>query len=72
QTVATVPEGNGHLEVFVRLADPTHLSIEQLRQLPVMANGWTALSDVAEVHMATGPNVIRHLNGLRAIEILAT
>ncbi|MDR6202168.1 efflux RND transporter permease subunit [Paraburkholderia graminis] len=72
QTVATVPEGNGHLDVFVRLADPTHLSIEQLNQLPVMANGWVALKDVAYVHMATGPNVIRHLNGLRAVEILAT
>jgi len=72
QTVATVPEGNGHLDVFVRLADPTHLSIEQLNQLPVMANGWVALKDVAYVRMATGPNVIRHLNGLRAVEILAT
>jgi cobalt-zinc-cadmium resistance protein CzcA len=72
QTVATVPEGNGHLDVFVRLADPTHLSIEQLNQLPVMANGWVALKDVAYVHMTTGPNVIRHLNGLRAVEILAT
>ncbi|MFM0084526.1 efflux RND transporter permease subunit [Paraburkholderia sediminicola] len=72
QTVATVPEGNGHLDVFVRLADPTHLSIEQLNQLPVVANGWVALKDVAYVHMATGPNVIRHLNGLRAVEILAT
>lgn len=72
QTVASVPEGNGHLDVFVRLADPTHLSIEQLNQLPVMANGWVALKDVAYVHMATGPNVIRHLNGLRAVEILAT
>ncbi|MFM0197976.1 efflux RND transporter permease subunit [Paraburkholderia strydomiana] len=72
QTVTTVPEGNGHLDVFVRLADPTHLSIEQLNQLPVMANGWVALKDVAYVRMATGPNVIRHLNGLRAVEILAT
>jgi cobalt-zinc-cadmium resistance protein CzcA len=72
QTVATVPEGNGHLDVFVRLTDPTHLSIEQLNQLPVMANGWVALNEVADVRMATGPNVIRHLNGLRAVEILAT
>ncbi|MGH8777869.1 efflux RND transporter permease subunit [Paraburkholderia sp.] len=72
QTIATVPEGNGHLDVFVRLADPTQLSIEQLKQIPVMANGWVALRDVADVRMATGPNVIRHLNGLRAIEILAT
>ncbi|CAN7773690.1 efflux RND transporter permease subunit [Caballeronia sp. LjRoot31] len=71
QTVSTVPEGNGHLDVFVRLADPTHLSVEQLKRIPVMASGWVALSDVADVHMATGPNVIRHLNGLRAIEILA-
>lgn len=72
QSVATVPEGNGHLDVFVRLAAPAQLSIEQLKQLPVMANGWIALCDVADVHMVTGPNVIRHLNGLRAIEILAT
>jgi cobalt-zinc-cadmium resistance protein CzcA len=27
---------------------------------------------VADIRMTTGPNVIRHLNGLRAIEILAT
>ncbi|CAB3803472.1 Cobalt-zinc-cadmium resistance protein CzcA [Paraburkholderia ultramafica] len=72
QTIATVPEGNSHLDVFIRLADPTQLSIEQLKQIPVMANGWVALRDVANVQMATGPNVIRHLNGLRAIEILAT
>jgi cobalt-zinc-cadmium resistance protein CzcA len=72
QTVATVPDGNSHLDVFVRLADATQLSIEQLKQIPVMANGWVALRDVADVQMATGPNVIRHLNGLRAIEILAT
>lgn len=72
QTVATVPEGNGHLDVYVRLGDPTHLSLEELRQIPVMANGWTALSNVADVSMKTGPNVIRHLDGLRAIEILAT
>ncbi|MGF6466117.1 efflux RND transporter permease subunit [Paraburkholderia youngii] len=72
QTVATVPEGNGHLDVYVRLADPTHLSVEQLRQIPVMANGWAALGDLANVSMKTGPNVIRHLDGLRAIEILAT
>jgi cobalt-zinc-cadmium resistance protein CzcA len=72
QTVATVPDGNSHLDVFVRLADATQLSVEQLKQIPVMANGWVALRDVADVQMATGPNVIRHLNGLRAIEILAT
>lgn len=72
QTVATVPEGNGHLDVFVRLADPAHLSIEQLNQLPIMASGWVALGQVADVRMVTGPNVIRHLNGLRAVEILAT
>jgi len=72
QTAATVPEGNGHLDVFVRLADPAHLSIEQLNQLPVMASGWVALGQVADVRMVTGPNVIRHLNGLRAVEILAT
>jgi multidrug efflux pump subunit AcrB len=72
QTVATVPEGNGHLDVFVRLTDPTQLSVEQLNQIPVMASGWVALSNVADVRMATGPNVIRHLNGLRAVEILAT
>lgn len=72
QTVATVPEGNGHLDVFVRLADPAHLSIEQLNQLPIMASGWVALGQVADVRMVTAPNVIRHLNGLRAVEILAT
>src|SRR5258706_404035 len=72
QTVATVPEGNGHLDVFVRLINPTHLSIEQLNQITIIASGLFALSYVADVRMVTGPNVIRHLNGLRAVEILAT
>ncbi|HTH61417.1 MAG TPA: efflux RND transporter permease subunit [Paraburkholderia sp.] len=72
QTVATVPEGNGHLDVYIRLGDPTHFSVEQLKQIPVMANGWTALGDLTDIAMKTGPNVLRHLNGLRAIEILAT
>ncbi|WP_328807194.1 efflux RND transporter permease subunit [Paraburkholderia elongata] len=66
------PEGSGHLDVFVRLTDPTRLTVEQLNQIPVMASGWVALSDVVDVRMVTGPNVIRHLNGLRTIEILAT
>lgn len=72
QTVASVPEGNGHLDVFIRLADPTHLSIEQINRIPVMASGWVALSEVADVRLVTGPNLLRHLNGLRAVEILAT
>jgi multidrug efflux pump subunit AcrA (membrane-fusion protein) len=38
-----------------RLADPTHLSVEPLKQIPVMASGWVALSDVADVRMMTGP-----------------
>ncbi|MEC5408022.1 efflux RND transporter permease subunit [Paraburkholderia sp. MPAMCS5] len=72
QIVATVPEGNGHLDVFIRLGEPTQFSLDELRQIPVMAKGWTALGDVADVSMKTGPNVIRHLDGLRAVEILAT
>jgi cobalt-zinc-cadmium resistance protein CzcA len=72
QTVASVPEGNGHVDVFLRLSNPTQASVEQLKRLPILANGWTSLGRLADMQMVTGPNIIRHLGGLRAVEIVAT
>lgn len=72
QTVASVPEGNGHVDVFLRLANPEQASVEQLRRLPILANGWASLGTLADINMVTGPNIIRHLGGLRAVEIVAT
>ncbi|HDR9317950.1 TPA: efflux RND transporter permease subunit [Burkholderia vietnamiensis] len=72
QTVTSVPEGNGHVEVFVRLTNPTRFSVEQLKQMPILANGWASLGELADIQLVTSPNVIRHLGGLRAVEIVAT
>lgn len=72
QTVTSVPEGNGHVDVFMRLTNPTQASVEELKRLPILANGWTSLGSLADVQMVTGPNIIRHLGGLRAVEIVAT
>ncbi len=72
EIVAEVPEGNVPLALYVRLADAPGQSIDELRQLPIRTNGWTPLGQLADVEMAATPNQLRHINGARALEILAT
>ncbi len=72
QVVAQVPEGNVPLDLYVRLADAPDKSLRALRLLPIRAAGWTPLGQLANVRMVATPNQIRHIDGARALEIVAT
>ncbi len=72
EVVAEVPDGNVPLDLYVRLADSTGLSLEALRQLPVRTGGWTPLGQLARLRLVASPNQIRHIDGARALDILAT
>ena len=73
EVVARVPEGGWHLDLYLRLAGARDLGLEGLRHLPVRtAKGVAPLGSLARVALVTGPNRIRHVDGSRAMEILAT
>lgn len=72
EIVAQVPQGNVPLALYVRLAGATQESAASLAQLPIRAAGWTPLGQLADIWMVTTPNEIRHIDGARALEILAT
>ena len=73
EVLATIPQGNYHLDIYIRLADAAHLSLDQLRDLLIRTKkGWTPLGQLAKLRLDVGPNQIRHLDGARAVDILAT
>ena len=72
EVVAEVPEGNVPLALYVRLADAPDHSIASLERLPIRTDGWTPLGQLANVQMVPTPSQIRHIDGARALEILAT
>jgi multidrug efflux pump subunit AcrB len=70
--VAQVPEGNVPLDIYVRLADAPQKSLDALSRLPIRTAGWTPLGQLANLKMVTTPIQIRHIDGARALQILAT
>lgn len=72
EVAAEVPEGNVPLALYVRLAGAPDQSMASLEHLPIRTEGWTPLGQLADIQMATTANEIRHINGARAMEILAT
>lgn len=72
EIVAQVPQGNVPLALYVRLAGATQESAASLAQLPIRTKGWTPLGQLADIRMVATPNEIRHIDGARALEILAT
>lgn len=70
--VAQIPEGNVSLDIYVRLADAPQRSLESLNRLPIRTAGWTPLGQLASLKMVTTPIQIRHIDGARALQILAT
>ncbi len=73
EVVARMPQGNYHLDLYLRLADAPHLGIDGLSALLMRTDkGWTPLGTLARLKLEAGPNQIRHLNGARALDILAT
>jgi multidrug efflux pump subunit AcrB len=72
QIVAQMPEGNVPLALYVRLADAPDRSLAALARLPIRTDGWTPLSQLANIRLVPTPSTIRHIDGARALEILAT
>ena len=72
EVVAEVPEGNVPLALYIRLADAPDQSIAALERLPIRTDGWTPLGQLADIQMVPTPNQIRHIDGARSLEILAT
>ena len=70
--VAQMPEGNLPLALYVRIADAPDYSLAALARLPIRTDGWTPLSQLANIQMVPTPSTIRHIDGARALEILAT
>ena len=69
QVVAELPDGAAPLPLYLRLPDSRLLSLEALKALPI---GTTNLGAMADVSLTTSPNQFMHIDGARALEILAT
>lgn len=73
RTLARVPDGEWPLSIYLRLPHPQALGLVGLRRLQLRtAHGWTPLGQLADLTVTQTPNQIRHLDGARAVEILAT
>ncbi len=72
EVVADVPDGNAPLILYVRMADASEKSLRSIAELPIRTQGWTPLGRLATLMLVSTPNQIRHINGVRALEILAT
>lgn len=72
QIVAEVPEGNVPIALYVRMAGAADQSVEDLSRLPIKTDGWTPLGQLADIRMIPTPSQIRHIDGARSLEILAT
>ena len=73
RVLARLPDGPSHLDLYLRLPDAPYLGLDQLARQPIhTARGWVPLERVAHLELQIQPNQLRHLNGGRAVEILAT
>ncbi len=70
--VAQMPQDNVSLALYVRLADAPDQSLDALSRLPIRTDGWTPLGQLANISLSPAPSTIRHIDGARALEILAT
>lgn len=72
EVVAQVPDGNVPLDIYIRLAEAPQKSLAELSRLPIRTAGWTPLGLLAKLQMVATPNQIRHIDGARALDIVAT
>ncbi|MHB9022366.1 MAG: efflux RND transporter permease subunit [Halothiobacillus sp.] len=88
QILAQIPDGNLPLALYIRLANASAQSRTELSALPIntgvirppeIAGSATqtdtrtiTLGQVADIQLTQTPNQIRHINGARALDILAT
>lgn len=77
EIIARIPDGNQPLALYLRPADSHHLSLDQLRDLPIQLQGAPTprtipLGQLMDIRLTETPNQIRHIDGARALDILAT
>lgn len=73
EILARIPRDNYYLDLYIRLAAAPDLDLNGLRSLPIHTpQGWIPLGQLTNTRLIVGPNQIRHLDGARSIEILAT
>lgn len=72
EIVGKIPKGNVPLALYVRMAGAPDQSIAELKRLPIRTEGWTPLGQLTNIQMVATPDQIRHIEGARALEILAT
>jgi cobalt-zinc-cadmium resistance protein CzcA len=72
QIVTQIPDGNIAIPVYLRLPDPTSLSLDDLAALPVGNQSDTPLGQLADIRLITSPNQFHHIAGARVFDILAT
>jgi cobalt-zinc-cadmium resistance protein CzcA len=73
EILATVPEGNVPLDLYIRLAGAPDKSLAALARIPIRTDGgWTPLGQLAAIDLVATSNQIRHVAGARALDILAT
>ena len=72
QVVAELPDGAAPLPLYLRLPDPRLLSLQGLDALPLGPESAEPLGALADVSLVTSPNQFMHIDGARALEILAT
>ncbi|MFP5232863.1 MAG: efflux RND transporter permease subunit [Acidobacteriota bacterium] len=70
--VAQMPQDNVSLALYLRLADAPGQSLDALSRLPIRTDGWTPLGQLADISLSPTSSTIRHIDGARALEILAT
>lgn len=70
--ITKVPDGGIPLALYIRLAGAPELTLGELARLPIRTDGWTPLGQLATIRLLPTPNQIRHIDGARALDILAT
>ena len=73
QRLASLPDGNSRMDLDIGLPNAQYLGLDRLARLPVhTAAGSVPLAAVAVLTLRAQPNQLRHINGARALAILAT
>ena len=73
RVLARLPDGASHLDLYLRLPDAPYLDLDQLGRQPIHTSaGWVPLARAARLALQAEPNQVHHLDGARALDILAT
>jgi cobalt-zinc-cadmium resistance protein CzcA len=73
----TLFEGDRRFDIVVRLPETLRTDIDAIRRLPINLphsgkhGGFIQLSEVAELHLAPGPNQVSRENGKRRVVVMA-